>query len=126
MRLMPCIAAIFSASPWFIVGILTPLRNLALQKGFLCMGSAEMIDFCWVPTDNGALVSEAGWCRLTVATIGGLPRFLVHREAADPAGRIALLVASGTRPSLPGAMTAAEATANRIAAAETPNSGARR
>ncbi len=85
-----------------------------------------MKDFCWVPADNGALVSEAGWCLLTVATIGGLPRLLVHRQAPDAASRAALLVASGTRPSLPGAMAAAEATANRIAAAEAPQAVARR
>lgn len=85
-----------------------------------------MKDFCWMPAGDGALVLEAGWCRLTVATIGGLPRFLVHRQAPDATSHAALLVASGTRPSLPGAMAAAEATANRIAAAQAPQAATRR
>ena len=89
-----------------------------------------MQDLCWTPANNGALVLDAGPCRLTVATIGGLSRFLVHRQASDSAGRAAplaaLLVASGTRPNLPAAMAAAEAAASRIAAAEAPSAGARR
>ncbi len=74
-----------------------------------------MQDFHWTPADNGALVSQSGLCRLTVATIGGSPRFLVHRQTPDGAGRAAPLVASGTRPNAHSAMAAAEAAANRLA-----------
>ena len=80
----------------------------------------------WTPAGNGMLVSEAGPCRLTVATIGGLSRFLVHRRAPQAVGHALPLVASGTRPSLSAAMAAAEATANRIAVVEDPPADAAR
>ena len=69
----------------------------------------------WVPGEDGVLTSQVGPCRLTVATIGGLPRFLVHREGPDSAGRPSSLVASGTRPAVSQAMADAEAVGNRIA-----------
>ena len=87
-------------------------RNFAQEFG--------MQDFCWTPASDGALVSEAGPCRLTVATIGGLPRFLVHRQAPDAASRAAGLLASGTRANLTAAMAAADAAAHGIAAADAP------
>lgn len=74
-----------------------------------------MQDFHWTPADDGALVSESGPCRLTVATIGGSPRFLVHRQTPDGEGGAAPLVTSGTRPNIHSAMAAAEAAANRLA-----------
>ena len=78
----------------------------------------------WTPAGDGMLVSEAGPCRLTVATIGGLSRFLVHRRAPQATGHALPLVASGTRSNLSAAMAAAEATASRIAMRETPPAGA--
>lgn len=57
------------------------------------------------------LTSQVGSCRLTVATIGGLPRFLVHRDAA---GRPPSLLASGTRPAVAVAMADAEAVGKQI------------
>ena len=85
-----------------------------------------MQNFCWTPAGDGALVTETGPWRLTVATIGGLPRFLVHRQAPDAAGRAAGLVASGTRSNLTAAMAAAEAAAKGIAVADAPAPGTRR
>ena len=79
-----------------------------------------------MPAGDGALVSNAGPCRLTVATIGGLPRFLVHRQPLDAAGGAAPLLASGTRANLMAAMAAAEATAKGIAVGDAPRRGTRR
>ena len=80
----------------------------------------------WRPVGDGVLVSETGPCRLTVATIGGLSRFLVHRQVPQAMGHAVPLVASGTRPSLSAAMAAAEATANRIAVVVDPPADAAR
>ena len=73
-----------------------------------------MQDFNWVPGKDGVFTSQVGPCRLTVATIGGLPRFLVHREVVDATGHPSLL-ASGTRPAVAQAMADAEAVGKRIA-----------
>ena len=72
---------------------------------------------CWSSGDDGVLTSEAGPCRLTVATIGGMARFLVHRREPDASGHTPSLLVSGTRPDASVAMAAAEAAAARIAAA---------
>ena len=80
-----------------------------------CYGDIAMRGCHWVSDKNGALTSQVGSCRLTVATIGGLPRFLVHREAPDAAGERVSLLASGTRPAVAEAMADAEAVGSRIA-----------
>ena len=69
----------------------------------------------WIPGEDGVLTLQVGSCRLTVATIGGLPRFLVHREALDGIGGPPSLLASGTRPAVAEAMADAEAVGSRIA-----------
>ena len=74
----------------------------------------------WTPGEGGVLTSEAGPCRLTVATIGGLSRYLVHRQEPDRPGCPLPLLESGTRPDALVAMAAAEAAAARIAAAAGP------
>ena len=79
----------------------------------------------WTPAGNGVLVSAAGPC-LTVATIGGLSRFLMHRQAPQAAGNAVPRVASGTRPSPLAAMAAAEAAANCIAVVVSPAADAAR
>ena len=71
---------------------------------------------CWVADEGGVLTSEVGPCRLTVAAIGGMTRFLVHRRELDAFGCPHSLLGSGTRPNASMAMAAAEATAARIAA----------
>ena len=85
-----------------------------------------MQHFDWTPAGNGVLVSAADPCGLTVATIGGLPRFLVHRQAPQAVGNAVPRVASGTRPSPLAAMAAAEATANHIGVAVGPPADAAR
>ena len=80
---------------------------------------------CWLSGDGGVLTSEAGPCRLTVATVGGMARFLVHRREPDTLGHAPSLLASGTRPNASVAMVAAEAAALRIAAASGLQSKAR-
>ena len=80
----------------------------------------------WTPAGNGVLVSAAGSYRFTVATIGRLSRFLVHRQAPQAAGDAVPGVALGTRPSLLAAIAAAEATANRIAVGVGPRADAAR
>ncbi len=72
---------------------------------------------CWTPGEGGVLISEVGPCRLTVATIGGISRFLVHRQEPDGPGRPLSLLESGTRRDAAVAMAAVEAAATRIAAA---------
>ena len=72
---------------------------------------------CWSAGEGGVLTSEVGPCRLTVATIGGMARFLVHRREPDALGCPPSLLVSGTRPGASVAMAAAEAVAARIARA---------
>ncbi len=80
-------------------------------------GQAARQGCCWTPGEGGVLTSEVGPCRLTVATIGGMSRFLVHRQEPEgPAYPLSLLV-SGTRRDTSVAMVAAEAAAATIAAA---------
>ena len=80
---------------------------------------------CWLSGDGGVLTSEAGACRLTVATVGGMARFLVHRREPDALGNTPSLLVSGTRPDASVAMAAAEDAAARIAAASGFQSKAR-
>ena len=70
---------------------------------------------CWAADEGGALTSEVGPCRLTVATIGGMTRFLVHRREPDASNCFPSLLESGTRPNAALVMAAAEAAAVRIA-----------
>lgn len=79
----------------------------------------------WVPGENGMLTSRVGSCRLTVATVGGLHRFLVHRELLDGGGGAAPLLASGTRAAVAEAMADAEAVGSRIAGLARRRNGAR-
>ncbi len=72
---------------------------------------------CWTPGEGGVLTSEVGSCRLTVATIGGMSRFLVYRREPDSPGCLLSLLESGTRHAVSAAMAAAEAAATLIAAA---------
>ena len=75
-----------------------------------------MQECCWVASEGGVLTSEIGPCRLMVATIGGMSRFLVYRRAPDALGHPPLLLQSGTQRDATTAMAAAEAAAARIAA----------
>ena len=74
-----------------------------------------MQECCWDADEGGVLTSEVGPCRLTVATIGGMARFLVHRREPKALGHPPSLLESGTRPNASVAMAAAEAAAVRIA-----------
>ena len=76
-----------------------------------------MQECCWDADEGGVLTSAVGPCRLTVATIGGMARFLVHRRELKGLGFASSLLVSGTRPNASVAMAAAEVAAARIAAA---------
>ena len=85
-----------------------------------------MQEYRWVAGEGGVLTSEIGPCRLTVATIGGLSRFLVYRCEPDALGHPPLLLQSGTQRDATTAMAVAEAAAARIAAASGVQLEARR
>jgi hypothetical protein len=68
----------------------------------------------WYRGEDGSVIARVGGYRLTVVTLGGMPRFLIHGEIDD--ARITgpgKLLASGTEETVARAMLAAEAYANR-------------
>ena len=67
-----------------------------------------MSDSLWNTSDGSAVTARVGHYRLTVLTIGGMPRFLIHHEQEPPA-----LIASGTADTVAAAMRAAETCAFR-------------
>jgi hypothetical protein len=68
----------------------------------------------WYRGKDGTVTARIGGYRLTVVTLGGMPRFLIHYQVDNARinnpGR---LLASGTGETVAGAMLAAEACANQ-------------
>lgn len=80
----------------------------------------------WTSGEGGVLTLEVGPCRLMVATIGGMSRFLVYRQGPENLGCPLSLLASGTRLDASMAKVAAEAVAIRIASVDGLRPKARR
>jgi hypothetical protein len=68
----------------------------------------------WYRGEDGAVTAWVEGYRLTVVTLGGMPRFLIHGKVDD--ARITspgMLLASGTEETVARAMLAAETYANQ-------------
>ena len=68
-----------------------------------------MPDYFWNDNDDGVITAQIGPYRLTVATIGGMPRFLIRVDDGAGGKWSGVLLASGTGETLAGAMRATKA-----------------
>jgi hypothetical protein len=73
-----------------------------------------MSETLWNISHDGAVTAQVGRYRLTVVTVSGMPRFLLH-DGSDSTrdGSPSALRASGTAETIAGAMRAAETCAIR-------------